>query len=278
MKKKIAVLVVHGMGTAAPDKKPKTTKPTYSEPLFTAVRNIVGGASFAANVAWRETYYADILDNNQDKFLKSVAGSVSVGMVRKFVVNNLGDPASYRTDRNDPNNTIYDDVHANIDATVGLLEGDVEDGAPLVILAFSLGCYVISNHIWDRKSNPALGMRNMHQVASIITFGCNMPIFNFAYDYSKIFAIPFSGDQLAPKFQLKNWWQNYYGEYDPLGFPLSKAGVDYAELAKTKQLRDIKVNVGAPFPGLDLMAHNNYWWDRNLAAGVAAQLEALIAA
>ncbi len=278
MKKKIAVLVVHGMGTAGPSKKPKTTKPTYSEPLFSAVRNIVGGTSFGANVAWREAFYADILDDNQDKFLKSVASSVSIGMVRKFVVNNLGDPASYRTDRNDPNNTIYDDVHASIDATVGLLEDEVEEGAPLVILAFSLGCYVICNHIWDRNDNKAKGLRNMHQVASLITFGCNMPIFTFAYAYDKIFPIQNPGDQLAEKFTTKTWWLNYFGAYDPLGFPMKQAGAGYAQMVKNKELQDIKVNVGGPIPGFDLMGHNNYWWDDVLAAGVAKRLNELIAA
>ncbi len=279
MPKKIAVVVLHGMGSASPDAKPKKGRPSYSAPLYSAVRSTIGAPVFDTNIAWAETYYSDVLDKNQNALKKRIGPQVHMGTTREFVIENLGDPASYHWVKDDPNYHIYDRVHARIDETIGVLEAAVAPGAPLVVLAFSLGCHVISNHIYDRQDLPTGGMKGMKQIAALFTFGCNIPIFTFGYAADAITAIKDPGSGLDAKFRKPLWWRNYYGEYDPLSFPMKQAGDGYAALAKSGALKDFKVNVGSPFWGLDLMAHgSNYWSNDALAAGVADRLQELISA
>jgi hypothetical protein len=274
-KKQIAVAVVHGMGSFAPPKGPKSVSvPTYSAKLYQNVRNAIGADKFDKTIAWEEVFYSDILAENQDKFLTRLGTSVAHGEIRNFVVNNLGDPASYSANPYDADNSVYIPIRERIEKTMASLAAKIEPGAPLVILAHSLGGHVISNHIWDsqhpeKSINKSASFTLMNRVAALVTFGCNIPLFTFALSYDNIVPIAFPGSALTPSKTVKPWWHNYYDRDDPLGYPLAQTGKGYTALKTKGSLADIEINAGSIFTSWNAFSHNGYWADIDLAVPLA---------
>lgn len=111
-----------------------------------------------------------------------------------------------------------------------------------------------------------------------MTFGCNLPLFSFAYAYKDIKAIKDPGTGLADKFRQGPWWRNYYDRDDPLGFPLEPCGKGHAELAAAGKLLDVEVQAAGFFAGATPLSHMRYWDSPDLAEKVAAALDDVIKA
>jgi len=281
MRKAVGVVVVHGMGSFGVAKPGSVAAPSYSADLHRRVRLLLGPAAFDAGVAWREAFYSDLTEGNQAKYRRAIASKVSGGFLRDFVIDNLGDPASYGANPTDANNQVYPRVHGRIDEAVKRVERDVVAGGPLVVLAHSLGGHVVSNHIWDfQHRNRAWQPRfsALDRVAALVTFGCNIPLFTFAYRDADVDAIAFPGTALAPPHRLRRWWLNLFDRDDVLGYPLAERGRGYEALARAGALEDREVSVGGPFTGWNPLSHMAYWDDDDVAAPVAELLAALIAA
>lgn len=269
MAKKIAVAVLHGMGSFSPDEDDGPKGQGFSAELKANVRDAYGKKKFDGDVAWREVLYADILDANQTRFKKALGNQVYMTASRKFVIRNLGDPASFAVDPKDNANTIYLAIQKRIFDALAALEKAVEPDGPLVVLAHSLGGHVIANYIWDHRAKSKAGMTGMKQTAALVTFGCNIPLFLFAFAPKDILTAPFPGTGIAEDKRLKPWWVNWVIRGDPLGFPLQPIGGDYAKMGKNGELADILVDDGAGIPWFDLLNHDNYWRSTALAAKVA---------
>ena len=117
-------------------------------------------------------------------------------------------------------------------------------GGPVVIVASSLGCQVISNYIWDaqrkkRKGEPPKfgiwrqgaveeecgpqdDFRRLKSLRALFTTGCNIPL--FVSGHSEIEAI------LPPNPNKPFEWKNYYDEDDVLGWPLRPLSDSYCRL------------------------------------------------
>ena len=153
-------------------------------------------------------------------------------------------------------NTTYDKIHNRIwEKITDLYEGAVEgnDKTPLVVMAHSLGCHMMSNYIWDiqhpreddkgwvAELSPFEGMQTL---AGMITFGCNIPLFTFAY--RRIVPITFV-----------------------IVKPINKA---YDAVVSA----DIDINVGGIFTNWNPVSHNKYWEDNSMAKPVAEFLRTLL--
>jgi hypothetical protein len=274
-KKRIAVAVVHGMGSFAPPKGPvNKLVPSYSSKLHQNIRATLGADKFDSLIAWEEVFYSDILADNQKKFITRLGTSVAQGQIRDFVINNLGDPASYSSNPYDSDNSVYMPIRKRIEETMSSLAGKIEPDAPLLILAHSLGGHVISNHIWDaqhpdKSINKNAPFTLMSRVAALVTFGCNIPLFTFALSYEDIVPIAFPGGDLAPAKIVKPWWRNYYDRDDALGYPLAQTGKGYNTLRTKGNLTDVAINAGSIFTSWNAFSHNGYWGDLDLAEPIA---------
>lgn len=149
MANKIAVVAVHGMGTFTPDAPGVAGKGQYSAGLAGLVRTELGKKKYDSCVHWREVYYGDILEKNQKDLLARLGPLATSAAFRNFVIENLGDPASYASRWDDPKNSVYRSVHNAIDAVIRRARKEAGDDAPVIVLAHSLGAKVVSNHIWD---------------------------------------------------------------------------------------------------------------------------------
>lgn len=277
MANKIAVIAVHGMGSFTPKAPGAKGKGQYSAGLAGLVRGELGKKRYDDYVHWREVYYGDILERNQKDLLTRLGPLATTAMFRDFVVENLGDPASYASRWDDPKNTIYRSVHDAIDTVLKSARKAAGQAAPVVMLAHSLGAKVVSNHIWDFQADNLPGTYvDPDCIAQFLTFGCNLPLFSFAFEYKDVAAINFPGGSLAKKFKVKPWWRNYYDRDDPLGFPLAPCGKGHADLQANGELEDIEIAAAGFIAGATPLSHLRYWDSVDFAGKVAGSLRALI--
>ncbi len=102
-------------------------------------------------------------------------------------MHNLGDAAAYRKIPGDPNAATYGEVHRRVFDCIERLENIAGVSTPLLVLAHSLGGHIMSNYVYDMQRNspvhPVTGrFQKLETMCGLVTFGCNIPIFNFAYD------------------------------------------------------------------------------------------------
>jgi hypothetical protein len=165
-----------------------------------------------------------------------------------------------------------------VDKVMDKLDDPAAPDRPLVLLAHSLGGHIMSNYIWDRQkpgASPAgtSSFRKLETLAGMITFGCNIPFFTFAYKKSDIKPIRFPGSKLPPVLDLLARWKNYYDPDDILGYPLQPINQAYSKLVE-----DIPINVGGLFTSWNPTSHSKYWTDNDFTKPVAAFLKELLEA
>jgi hypothetical protein len=270
MAKSAAVVALHGMGSFTPDPAAAAGGLIYSGDLKERVAHRYGNVKFEQNFVWMETYYGDIFDRNQQDFILRVEQDFHVGQIRKFVIENLGDPGALGADPEDKNNKVYLPLRKKIAGTMSKAQEKIAPGAPVIVICHSFGGHILSNYVWDSQrtgANPSeFPMAN--RIACLVTFGCNIPIFTFAYAAKDIRAIKFPGSGLAAKQKLKTWWRNYFDTDDPLGFPLAPTGKAYAELEAAGHLQDNKINAGGIFTGWNPFSHTAYWRDGDISDAI----------
>lgn len=134
----------------------------------------------------------------------------------------LGDASGYRK-TSQAYDTSYEEVHQCVRQGLNELRAKVGPDTPLIVLAHSLGGHIFSNYVWDQQKlnqsscalDPFLGLETF---SGFNTFGCNIPLFTFAYD--PVVPIRFLGHCLPTPLQTKARWLNVYAPADILGYPL----------------------------------------------------------
>ncbi len=280
---KMAVVAIHGMGSQHnPQNQPPSSTPTFSKDLRKKVAREVG--SDMDKVNWQEVVWAQILQGRQKGYLRKINRSLGYDKLREFVVCNLSDAASYRPTP-DGGDKIYAAIHEKIELVMRVIRHQIGDHAPILIVAHSLGGHIMSNYIYDKQRHLRHGgppteptpVENMQTVAGIVTFGCNIPIFLFAYPENEIYPIMAPNRDLPPALRFRTWWYNYYDRHDVLGFPLGKSAPSYEQLARDRALRDKPINAGKIFTSWNPFSHNGYWKDRDLYEPVADRIKDILA-
>ena len=265
MDKKLAVLVIHGMGSQQPD---------FAEGMIDEVDGRIDAAGRDhGQIAWQPVFWADILAPRETDFLKRARkqGELDYIGLRRFVVGALGDATAYQKLESSENST-YAQIHARLGKAISDLYNQVLGGhpVPLIIMAHSLGGHIMSNYIWDmQKPGAGTGLspfERLHWLAGIITFGCNIPLFTFAYE--AVQAIRFPPTQLSPALKTLARWNNYYDPDDVLGYPLRPIGASYRQTVS----KDIAINVGSIFTSWNPMSHSGYWTDNDFTRATTRQL------
>ena len=265
MEKKLAVMVIHGMGTQQPD---------FADGMIEEINGRIAAAGRdPAKIAWQPAYWSDILAPRETAFLKRARkqGDLDYIGLRRFVLGALGDASAYqKVDSSD--NSTYVQIHTRLGEAITRLyqEGLGGSPKPLVIMAHSLGGHIMSNYIWDmQKPGAGSGLspfERLHWLAGIITFGCNIPLFTFAYE--EVRAIRFPPRQLSPVLKTLARWNNYYDPDDVLGYPLRPISASYRETVN----KDIAINVGSILSSWNPMSHSGYWTDNDFTRAAATQL------
>ncbi len=261
MGKDVAVVVIHGMGSQKPD---------FAESMISEINQRVKrlGKKPAA-IAWRSIFWADVLEPRQIAYLRdaNLENNLDYTGLRKFVISALGDASAYQ--KVGGGNTTYEDIHKIIRERIkALYETDLNSNAcPLILFAHSLGGHIMSNYIWDIQSGAVdngNAFENMAHLAGLVTFGCNIPLFTFAY--RKVVPIVFPGKKLTTAQSKKAQWMNFYDPDDILGYPLKAINAAYDAVVD----EDIAINVGSILTHWQPSSHRDYWTDNDFTKPASA--------
>jgi len=261
MEKKLAVLVIHGMGSQGLD---------FSEEMIQEINGLVSGLSKKPDeIAWKPVYWADLLEPKQTKYLRDAKRNHDIDLIklRRFVITAFGDATAYQK-VDSKNNDVYYKIHKRIEEKISeLISVDLKNqDCPLIIMAHSLGGHIMSNYIWDKQHSQDTrisSFEKMEHLAGMITFGCNIPLFTFAYD--EVVPISFPGEALSDDVKSKARWDNYYDPDDILGYPLKAINPAYKKVVN----KDIAINVGGWLSSWNPASHSQYWTDNDFTKPVS---------
>ena len=275
MSKQLAVITIHGMGD---------TQPNYADDLHRALAERVGNSRWSKQIFFKPIYYQDTLQANQTAIFERSRPYIDYMALRKFVLFGFSDAASLEAGKSNPNSKYSQTqaliMHAFRDAFAAA--GDQK--IPVVLIAHSLGCQVMSNYLWDAtRTRPHAGiwlkqpddvskgsdedaMLRGKTIRRFFTTGCNIPVFVSGHDQIK--PIP----KLNPKFE----WHNYYDEDDVLGWPLQPLSADYQQ-----RVVDHPINAGGRwfeylYKSWSPLSHNGYWDDSEFLNPLSTTIGALI--
>lgn len=272
MAKKLAVLVIHGMGSQVED---------YESGLIREVSRFMD--EDPGSVAWEAVFWQDITEERQQEYLEDARreGELDWFAIRRFVATALGDAAAYQFAGE---GSTYHRIHLRIRESVETLYKEKLDGnsVPLVVLAHSLGGHIISNYIWDMQAERGPSVHGvwdedlspfeqMKTHAGFITFGSNIPLFSFSFPDPE--PISFPGEDLTDEERKKAAWRNYYDRDDVLGWPLRPLSPKFAAVVN----EDVVIDAGSWGAGLTPMSHVAYWTDNSFTRPVAAFLDTFVA-
>lgn len=267
--KSIALLTIHGMGE---------TPKNYHKLFLERVKTYVGKDAWK-HVAFESIFYQDILQANQAKIYGRMRSHIRGQDVRRFLLYNFSDAASLDY-RKEQLNSAYHEAQLRIANSLRkVYEKCGQRDVPVVILAYSLGCHVISNYIWDaQQTTPKAGLWanktsfqdaaeegfvRLHSLSNLITIGCNIPVFVAGYKDIQ----PFNKPSRAFK------WLNLYDKDDVLGWPLEPLSAGYRKLVK-----DVSINANEHLSDLLLKSwnpysHEHYFGDRAVVQSVGDALK-----
>lgn len=286
----VILLTVHGMGETPRD---------YAADLEARLAAHIG-PRFAQQVALRPVFYQDILQPNErevwDRINASGAATpVHFAYLRKFLLFGFGDAAGLEN-RKEEVGSVYEMAQMEIAKT--LLDAFHANGpdTPVILLAHSLGCQVLSNYIYDaQKAQSGLPVGagiwrdidhwsitlqgrplsaaekkflRCETALGWVTTGCNIPIFVAAHKEMTIIPIA------APRESFK--WLNMYDPDDALGWPLQPLSEGYRQLVEDRAINAGRGVIDMIVRSWNPLSHEIYWRDKEVIAAVAAMLTQLM--
>lgn len=271
---KLAVAIIHGIGTQ-PDSRDSEGQHAFAQALIRGLRQRLGAE--ADHVAFQSLYWASVLDKRQLAYLDRLHDQpIRWRWLRRIVTLFLGDASGYRK-VSQAYDTTYEEVHQCLRSGLNALRAKVDANTPLVVLAHSLGGHIFSNFVWDQQrinktpSCPHDPFLALETLAGLVTFGCNIPLFTFAYD--PVVPIRFPGHCLSDPVRERARWLNLYAPADPLGYPLRPLPNYAAVVAE-----DCAMPVGPWYKRHTPLSHLAYWEDRHFHSYVARHLCELLSA
>lgn len=270
MAKKVVLLTLHGMGD---------TKKSYHSDLVDGLKDRMGANAWS-EIQFGSVFYSNVFQNAQEKLFKRVESKVDSKRLRRFLLYGFADAGGLEHSR-----TIKDSAYKKVQKIIfdemGKAYAGLDDKAgPVVVIAQSLGCQVLSNYIWDAQHHAKrppgiwetahddldareLRFRKFKSLRVLTTTGCNIPIFVGGLPRSEIVPINAPNNKFI--------WENYYDEDDPLGWPLQALSDKYKVL-----VRDIDVNVGGILTSWTPFSHSKYWGDGDVQEPLSDHLLSLL--
>ncbi|NKB80594.1 MAG: hypothetical protein GKS05_01595 [Nitrospirales bacterium] len=186
MAKDIALLTLHGMGKIQSD---------YADELKHEVSSAMGKSDWA-KVHFEPIFFSDILQEDQDRVWKDMKKKeLDWTKLRRFLLFGFSDAAGLEHKAAYPNSPYREAQTRILQALDRTFSHFGNMSKPVILVAQSLGCQVISNYIWDAqaktarrgvwvkptstipKGSPQDKFRRLKSLRYLFTTGCNIPIF-----------------------------------------------------------------------------------------------------
>ncbi|MEO8394016.1 MAG: chemotaxis protein [Chloroflexota bacterium] len=276
MTQKIAVAVIHGIGT-----QPSTFSREITDALNERLQPICG----KHGVIIRPVYWAPALDAAERRLWGHLqrGGVMRWQPERKLLIDFLGDAFAYQI--TDTDRHVYDTIHARYAKTLKALAKAAGPKAPLCIIAHSLGAVITSNFIYDLQfdtpKNPLISSDVRRAMGDpptplelgetlnlLYTMGSPLALWSLRYRrFGKPIRVP--DHRLKLHYPELGWeWINFYDADDPIGFPLKTLNKRYRDVVN----EDREVNVGNLLTIWNPLSHLGYWKDNDVVKPIADKL------
>lgn len=273
----VALVTIHGMGEQPPG---------YADDMKNKLQRQMGAAYGKVDV--HSVYYQKLLKPNEQDVWRRMQQSSRMRYddLRKFILFGFADAAGLEN-RKELDDSVYEQAQTEIAKALLAVNTSRGPGTPIVFLAHSLGCQVISSFIYDAQKYAAgetvsAGIWRRGRFADslteaqrrflqcrttlgMITTGCNIPVFVAAHQRMHVIPIRKPNDAFS--------WLNLYDPDDALGWPLQPLEGGYETLVE-----DRAINAGQGF--IDFMtkswnplSHSAYWTDDDVIKPLAALLQ-----
>lgn len=286
----LGVVIIHGMGDP---------NPAFAAPLIDGLSRQLG--AHATAVAFESCFWSDILQAGQDEIwrrLQHASTPMRVNVMRDWIVGTLGDPTGYLSGYERHGVPVLHSVHQRFADSLARVESRLADPAraPILVLAHSLGCVVVTNYLWNleraagevgtatvsamhagarevaRKAIGETPVQRLETLTGLITFGCNIPLFLPPVPPYECVRFPRPGLRAGLKATAR--WLNVYDPYDILGYPLS----DLWDQAHGTEIEDVALEVGMPGLSITPLSHTFYWTDAGFQSLVGNELRRMLEA
>ena len=282
MARKIAIAIIHGLGT---------TPPGFADGMIAALKEDfarIAGADADAALSLQPVHWSPVLKRSEDELWRRVAQDRSLRFagLRRFLVGFAADALAYQPADGDHGR--YAAVHTVVAQALRALAA-TDRAAPLVVIAHSLGSVIACDHFRDlaRESrrlrtrvrdavNPAARggpLEKGETLTCLYTLGCPLPLWSLRYDdLGSPITVP--SPQLArhhPRLPPLGGWENYYDAADIFSFPLRTLNPAFAQAVR----KDVPVDVGSLLTTWNPLAHTGYWTDAEVIAPIARRFVAL---
>jgi len=255
MAEEIGVLILHGVGIQ---------KKGYSKSLEAGVNKLLENNGYKKEqIKYQEILYADIFDDQSEKRGKYLINTsawwqVVTRSIRRLLIYVLSDAVSYRAR--------YKRVHNRISENISELQNKMPNSTPVIVVAHSMGAIAISDYIYDLQ-NPKRGdipLIEIKNLKSIITFGCNIPLFEMGHEKTVSISRPESDANEKDFF-----WTNFYSPFDVLGYRIERYYTEKPDFP----IKDIKVFAGGVFTKWNLISHIGYWTHNEVHKVISKAIE-----
>ena len=308
MPQHVAVVFVHGIFA-------KTIQ--YSAPMQAQLLKLLP-KELRRYVDFEEVFWASQVRGRQTAYMKNakIDADIVENKLRTLLIQGLGDAAAYQKTRQ-RENSIYYQVHDEINKTLGRYDDRIHKNTPLVFIGHSLGSHIISSYVWDlnrlkQKSEDeieseddqvrhlyeemkhATDFRRLDTLAGLVTFGSNIPLFTFTFGAARIYPLTrapsdgaggtlkpaFPGDKLPATLRQNAQWLNFYSKRDVLGYPLKPLNEYFGA---EPRIEDICVRSESRIWRIlpywsNISAHTGYWTNATVLSRTAALIRNIVEA
>ncbi len=282
----VALVSVHGMGE---------TPRNYAAEVFGQMRSRLG-PDLRERLACYSVYYQDILQKNEQLVWNRVdrQSKVHYDELRKFMLFGFADAAGLENRKEIPG-SVYELAQGEIARNL-LGACTASHAMPVVFLAHSLGCQVLSSYLYDAQKARAggrveagvwrdidgwarmavgrvLSEREKLYLAGgtcsgLLTTGCNIPIFVAAHRNMHI-------KPIAPPTPIFHWL-NLYDPDDVLGWPLQPLSENYRVLVEDRAINAGQGAVNWMLKSWNPLSHSAYWQDDAVLEPLAGMIRRMI--
>ena len=279
------LVTIHGMGR---------TETTYHHDLEQALSRRLKLNAHALNFA--SVYYQHLLEPNQKRVWEAVRTQLRWRRLRKFGLFFLADAAGLEARKSEPHSP-YTNSQLVIAKQLHLARATMRVSGPVVFVAHSLGCQVLSNYLWDAQRFLRCGAANVgmwrdpqqhattiadktkltqdelsflagSSARCIYTTGCNIPMFVAGHPKSSIEAIRRPNDDFE--------WHNFFDRDDALGWPLAPLSSSYQTLVLDHPVNASHGLKGWLFKSWSPLSHDQYWYTRSFLEHLQSTLNSLL--
>lgn len=272
MTQKIAVIIVHGLGTQ---------KKSYADKFMKNLRDTFSRTSGIPHeqLAMEAVHWADVFAAREDELIGSSIKPYRLRYqhLRQYVINNLADAVAYQPVESEDQN--YEAIHRTISEALHRLALSAGPRAPLCVISHSLGSVIASNFFYDLQFssrghrlvvNPEAPLERGELLTLFYSLGTTLPLWSMRYrDFDKPIVVPSAQLKLYYEHLLGEW-VNFYDKDDILAYPLKSINEEYDRTVR----QDISVNVGNWLTSWNPLSHSGYFYSKPILEYIASQLEA----